>query len=115
MQKGCSLQKTTTLQKLLICSIKSLSLQVYRQLIFLQFLKEIQYQNFALKLILAIHLIPQQYPIEFDKVLWEKIVEITLKYTKFTREELDDIKRCKTDKYMTSQEMLIKGCVDEVI
>ena len=53
--------------------------------------------------------------IEFDKVLWEKIVEITLKYTKFTREELDDIKRCKTDKYMTSQEMLIKGCVDEVI
>lgn len=53
--------------------------------------------------------------IEFDKVLWEQLVNITLKYTKFTREELEELKKCKTDKNMLATEMLEKGCIDEIL
>lgn len=53
--------------------------------------------------------------IEFDKILWNKLVEITTKYTNFTVEELEELKKCKTDKHMLAEEMLAKNCIDEII
>lgn len=53
--------------------------------------------------------------VEFDKVLWGQLVAITMKYTKFTMEDLEDLKRCKTDKYMLAEEMKEKGCIDEIL
>lgn len=53
--------------------------------------------------------------VDHSKELWRMIVEVTKKYTKFTEEELEELKRCKQDKYMLADEMLTKGCVDEII
>lgn len=53
--------------------------------------------------------------IEFDKILWNKLVEITTKYTNFTVDELEELKKCKTDKHMLAEEMLLKNCIDEII
>lgn len=53
--------------------------------------------------------------IEFDKILWNELVEITAKYTDFSKEELEELKKCKTDKYMLSDEMLSRNCIDEVL
>lgn len=53
--------------------------------------------------------------VEHDKAVWKMIADITKKYTKFTEEELEDLKRCKQDKYMLADEMLAKGCIDEII
>lgn len=53
--------------------------------------------------------------IEFDKILWNKLVEITTKYTNFTVDELEELKKCKTDKHMLAEEMLLKNCIDEIL
>lgn len=53
--------------------------------------------------------------VDHSKELWRMIVEVTKRYTKFTEEELEELKRCKQDKYMLADEMLAKGCVDEII
>lgn len=47
--------------------------------------------------------------------LWDLICDITIKYTDFTREELDELKKCKTDKNMLAKEMLKRNCIDEII
>ena len=52
---------------------------------------------------------------EHNETLWKQIEDITLRYTKFTKEELDELKKCKRDKYMTAEEMLEKGCIDEIL
>lgn len=53
--------------------------------------------------------------VEFDKKLWGRIADITMKYTKFTKEDLEELKRCKTDKHMFAEEMLAMGCIDEIL
>lgn len=53
--------------------------------------------------------------LEFDKKMWDKIADITVKNTKFTKEQLEELKKCKTDKYMFAEEMLEMGCIDEII
>ena len=53
--------------------------------------------------------------VDHSKELWRMIVEVTKRYTKFTEEELEELKKCKQDKYMLADEMLAKGCVDEII
>lgn len=53
--------------------------------------------------------------VEHDKRLWSQIVEITKKYTGFTEDELEELKKCKTDKYMLAEEMLAKNCIDEIL
>lgn len=53
--------------------------------------------------------------VEFDKVLWNRLVDITIKYTNFSRDDMEELKKCKTDKYMMAEEMLDRNCIDEII
>lgn len=53
--------------------------------------------------------------VEHDKRLWQQIVNITKRYTNFTDEELEELKKCKSDKYMLAEEMLEKNCIDEIL
>ncbi|MGL4452323.1 MAG: ATP-dependent Clp protease proteolytic subunit [Sarcina sp.] len=52
---------------------------------------------------------------ESREMLQEMIEKLTLKHTKFTQEELNEIRKCKVDKQMTAEELLEKGVIDEII
>lgn len=52
---------------------------------------------------------------EYCETIQKIIEKITLKHTKFTQKELDEIRKYKLDKSMTAEELLEKGVIDEII
>lgn len=50
-----------------------------------------------------------------NEVLQGKIEELTIKYTKFSDKDMEEIRKYKLDKYMTAEECLEKGIIDEIV
>ena len=53
--------------------------------------------------------------VDFDREYWDRNKKYILQYTNFTEEELDEMQKRKLDKWMFAEEMLEKGCIDEII
>lgn len=52
---------------------------------------------------------------QYCETMQRMIEQLTLKHTKFTQKELDEIRKCKLDKFMTAEELLEKSVIDEII
>lgn len=61
------------------------------------------------------HIQSMKEDMEHNEVLQNKIEELTLKYTNFSKQEIEEIRKYKLDKYMTAEECLEKGIIDEII
>lgn len=53
--------------------------------------------------------------VEETLLLWTKMKEIIKKYSKMTEEQLEEIKKSKTDKFMWADEALKLGLIDRIL
>lgn len=53
--------------------------------------------------------------VNFNKKMWEQSIQYYTKYTKLTRERLEEIYKCKENYFMLADEALELGVIDKII